>query len=153
VNIIDSTQGNLEHPKRPKRPKRLTRLILVALLGSLSVFLASDALRSFQSLLTQRQAMNILWYGQTENNFWGIGQIGAPLAWLPLLIDMSRSATTDIRQWQKGRGQGSEAQRLDKRDNGYLSRIQSDESVNATELQSISNSAFNEKSRTRSYSF
>ena len=153
MNIVDSTQGNQEHPMRPKR---LTRLVLVALLGSLSIFLVSEALRSFQAILNQRQAMDILWDGQTEKNFWGIGQVGAPLAWLPLLIDMSCSATTGIRQWQKGRGQGSEAQSFAKRDDGYSSKIQSDGSVNATELQSINDSAIDGKSgksRTRSRSF
>jgi hypothetical protein len=100
LGIIDSTQSTR---------KRLEKLGLVILLGLLSVFVAYIAINSSQDLMTQRGGMDVLWDGNTGKDFWGIGQIGAPFAWAPLLIDMAYSASDGIRQWRGGRAQKSEA--------------------------------------------
>jgi hypothetical protein len=43
--------------------------------------------------------MDILWKGETGYNNWGMGQIGAPLAWAPLLVDMVFDGLDGIRNW------------------------------------------------------
>jgi hypothetical protein len=47
--------------------------------------------------------MDIIWSGQTGINQWGIGQIGAPFAWAPLIIDISCSGYERLRSWCKSK--------------------------------------------------
>lgn len=46
--------------------------------------------------------MELAWNGLTGEATWGIGQIGVPFAWTPLLIDMLYSALGNIppAQWR-----------------------------------------------------
>lgn len=53
------------------------------------IYIAGDM---FGAFLRQRQSMDLMWNGQAGLNVWGIGQIGALFAWVPLLVDMACSA-------------------------------------------------------------
>lgn len=44
------------------------------------------------------------WQQNLDENAWGIGQIGATLAWAPLLIEMSCSALRIVLQQRKAEG-------------------------------------------------
>ena len=47
-----------------------------------------EAINSFVDMIIVRASMDLVWHGQTGVNSWSIGQIGAPFAWIPLLVDM-----------------------------------------------------------------
>jgi len=46
---------------------------------------------TFQKLLVERQSMDQIWGQTLGQDIWGIGQIGAPFTWAPLLADMACS--------------------------------------------------------------
>ena len=50
-------------------------------------------------LFRERSGMDIVWQGTTGVNQMGIGQIGAPFAWAPLITDMLYSASERVNRW------------------------------------------------------
>lgn len=46
----------------------------------------------FNFIIIRRNVLSRAWQKNVDENAWGIGQIGATLAWAPLLIEMSCSA-------------------------------------------------------------
>ena len=60
-----------------------------------------EAINSFIEMVTIRASMDSVWHGKTGVNSWSIGQIGAPFAWVPLLVDMTYDGIERIkRSWQ-----------------------------------------------------
>jgi hypothetical protein len=57
-----------------------------------SITLAGLATDWLISIMTLRHAMKLASDGRTGDDSWGIGQIGAPFAWAPLLVDMGYTA-------------------------------------------------------------
>ncbi|KAH7408860.1 hypothetical protein BKA64DRAFT_720252 [Cadophora sp. MPI-SDFR-AT-0126] len=78
-------------------PQRWRR-VLVSLMMGLSIFLLYEAFKSFRDLLSERQGMNLLWKDQIGQNIWGIGQIAAPFAWAPLIVDLVYAAVDTSKQ-------------------------------------------------------
>ena len=66
--------------------------VLVVLIIILSSFFCYVAIECFRDLMVVRVSMSKLWEGETGENVWNIGQIIAPFAWLPLLIEILYSA-------------------------------------------------------------
>jgi hypothetical protein len=71
-----------------KSPGQSMRKFLVTFVGCLALYLTYEACSSLQDLFRQRDDLDKIWDGQTGQNAWGVGQIGAPFAWAPLLLDM-----------------------------------------------------------------
>ena len=69
--------------------------ILVVLLSGFLIYVGTAL---FCDMLVTRQSMNSILANKTEQNTWAIGQICAPFAWAPLLIDMAYSAVADIQK-------------------------------------------------------
>jgi hypothetical protein len=75
-----------------KSLSRSVRKFLVTFVGCLALYLTYEACSSLQTLFHQRRDLD--WDGQTGQNDWGVGQIGAPFAWAPLLFDMAYATCT-----------------------------------------------------------
>ncbi len=88
---------------RQEHRKPTVLRLLVLGVTVLSAFAAYNAIERLYQLLLIRYGMDILWKGETGYNNWGVGQIGAPLAWAPLLIDMFFDGLDRIRNWWYGR--------------------------------------------------
>jgi hypothetical protein len=71
----------------------------------MSLYMVWVAVSSFRRTLLQRWGMDLIWDGQTGENAWGIGQIGALFTWVPLLIDLAWSGVRDMCQRLGGRSQ------------------------------------------------
>ncbi|KAI9775364.1 MAG: hypothetical protein M1839_001280 [Geoglossum umbratile] len=93
----------LSGPRIPHN--RRTKQLLIILMCLISLFMVWVAVDSFQGTLLERRGMDLVWDGQTGENAWGIGQIGALFTWVPLLIDLAWSGVHDIRQQLAGRAQ------------------------------------------------
>jgi hypothetical protein len=89
--------------QRQEHRKPAVLRLLVLGVTVLSAFAACNAIERLYQLLLIRYGMDILWKGETGYNNWGVGQIGAPLAWAPLLINMIFDGLDRIRNWWYGR--------------------------------------------------
>jgi hypothetical protein len=79
--------------------KTVVLRLLVLSVVVLSAFPAYKATERLYELLRIRHGMDILWKGETGYNYWGVGQIGALLAWTPLLVDVVFDGLDGIRNW------------------------------------------------------
>lgn len=72
--------------------RRWIKLTLSSLVFLISIPLLRAAWICFNYILIRRNMLSRAWQQNVDENAWGIGQIGATLAWAPLLIEMSCSA-------------------------------------------------------------
>jgi hypothetical protein len=95
--ILNSTFGVLviTHHFFQQHQRVCTIIVLLA-----SIVVAYEVGSSFLSLLTVRSGMTTLWNDQTNVNTWGIGQVGAPFAWAPLLVDMAYEGCGRLQRWR-----------------------------------------------------
>ncbi|RYP90224.1 hypothetical protein DL770_003645 [Monosporascus sp. CRB-9-2] len=77
-----------EEPQGAERRGRRTQTVLVLIATVLSLYFAADCTYSFVGLITVRDGMEAISDGSFGINKWGVGQIAAPLVWLPLLMDI-----------------------------------------------------------------
>ena len=70
-------------------------LVVVILVTGLLAF-------DMNQFIIERTGMDVFWHGKTGVNQMGIGQIGAPFAWAPLIVDMAYSATESMKKWWTG---------------------------------------------------
>lgn len=70
-------------------------LVVVILVTGLLAF-------NMNQFIIERTGMDVFWHGKTGVNQMGIGQIGAPFAWAPLIVDMAYSATESMKKWWTG---------------------------------------------------
>lgn len=87
-------QWNAEPKRRPIARKALAVFLLMLSLATLGLV----GVQTWQ-LFRERTGMDIMWHGTTGDNQWSIGQIGAPLAWAPLITDMFYSASERLTKW------------------------------------------------------
>lgn len=80
------------------RKPSILRILVISIIV-FSAFAAYNATERLYQVLLVRYGMDILWQGETGYNKWGVGQIGAPFAWAPLLIDMVYDGFNRIRNW------------------------------------------------------
>ena len=71
-----------------------------------------EAISSFVDMIIVRASMDLIWHGETGVNSWSIGQIGAPFAWIPLLLDMTYDGIKRIRRVGRA-GQGPDSQAIE----------------------------------------
>ena len=83
-------------------PSKVLRVTVLGLL-LLSLFVIAMITFQTQELIVIRSGMDNIWSGQTGINQWGIGQIGAPFAWAPLIADISCSGFERLRSWCKSK--------------------------------------------------
>jgi hypothetical protein len=79
----------LDQPQASTNRKERVFLLLLSILTTIVTW---RAWHSFRFILLRRHMMNLVWEGATGEDVWGIGQIGAPFAWLPLLSEMIHCA-------------------------------------------------------------
>jgi hypothetical protein len=99
IGVLLSIWLALRWYRRQEHRKPSVLRLLVLGLVVLSAFAAYNATERLYQLLLVRYGMDILWKGETGYNNWGVGQIGAPLAWAPLLVDMVFDGLGRIRNW------------------------------------------------------
>lgn len=78
----------------------------------ISLVLFGLTLRLFLGILRLRQAMALASDGSIRENLWGVGQVAAPFAWAPLLVELVyavvyaiRKVPTSVEKWEEERGQ------------------------------------------------
>jgi len=81
--------------------------VLIFVVAVLAGYFIALSLQSLNILMAARGIMDYLWNGQTDVNKWGIGQIGAPFAWAPVLVDFCYDIFGLTRSWlRRSTGQG-----------------------------------------------
>ena len=96
-------QWHAEPKGRSIARKALAILLLMLSLATLELV----GVQMWQ-LFRERTGMDIMWHETTGDNQWSIGQIGAPLAWAPLITDMFYSAGERLKKWwRRKRDDGS----------------------------------------------
>jgi hypothetical protein len=90
-------ESRAEQDSKPRRRPVIQRVLVVIIL-LLSLLLFGLIVVQMWQLFRERSGMDVVWNRTTGINQWSIGQIGAPLAWGPLITDMSYSLTEKLKR-------------------------------------------------------
>ncbi|KAF2192159.1 hypothetical protein K469DRAFT_716654 [Zopfia rhizophila CBS 207.26] len=85
-------------PEQPENKRIWIKRTLISLQVLTSIVIVQGSWSAFNHIIAARAFFNLITSGFTEENEWGIGQIIAPFAWVPLLVDIVYAAISETQQ-------------------------------------------------------